>query len=96
MKKLLLLTLTVVLLLGAMPVLASGPVTNYGDVTLSGGVPKGHFPEWWDLTAGDLMLSFTYDANGLVDDFGGNAHAWTVFSVSVSLSVRQRNNFRKK
>jgi hypothetical protein len=83
MKKLLLLTLTVVLLLGTTPVLASGPTTNknYGNVTLSGGFQAGHFPEWWDLTEGDLVLSFTYDATGLVDDFGGSAHAWAALGV---------------
>jgi len=80
MKKLLLLTLTVVLLLGAMPVLASGPDTeDYGNVTLTGGFQAGHFPDWWDLTAGDLVLSFTYDATGLVDDAG--AHAWSELGV---------------
>ena len=82
MKKTLFLALTLALVLGAMPVLASGSVTkNYGDVTLSGGFQAGHFPEWWDLTAGDLVLSFTYDATGLVDDFGGGAHAWAELGV---------------
>jgi hypothetical protein len=80
MKKLLFLIMTLVLVLGAMPVLASGP-TNYGDVTLNGGFQASHFPEWWDLTAGDLVISFTYDANGLVDDFGGSAHAWAELGV---------------
>ena len=55
--------------------------TDYGDVTLSSmgtgwDVDSGHFPEIWDLTAGDITISFTYDGNGLVDDFGGDAHAW--------------------
>ena len=60
----------------------NGPVpVNYGDVTLSGGFQAGHFSEWWDLTAGDIVLSFTYDANGLVDDFGGGAHAWAELGV---------------
>lgn len=82
MKKLLFLTLTLTLILGTIPVLASGPTTqNYGDVALSGGFQAGHFSEWWDLEAGDLVLSFTYDANGLVDDFGGAAHAWAELGV---------------
>jgi hypothetical protein len=80
MKKMLFLALTLALTLGAIPVLASGPV-NYGGITLSGGFQTGHFPEWWDLTAGDLVLSFTYDATGLVDDFGGDAHAWAELGV---------------
>jgi len=44
MKRRLLLTLTLILVLGAMPVSASGPDTkDYGDVTLSGGFQAGHF-----------------------------------------------------
>jgi len=54
---------------------------DYGDVTLTGGFQSGHFSEWWDLTQGDITISFTYDANGLVDDFGGNAHAWAELGV---------------
>jgi hypothetical protein len=55
----------------------------YGDVTLSGGFPTGHFPEWWDLTAGDLVLSFTYDATGLVDSetYQWQDHAWAELGV---------------
>lgn len=49
----------------------------YDDITLSGGFQSGHFPQVWDLIACDLVISFTYDANGLVDDFGGSAHAWS-------------------
>jgi len=82
MKRQLLLALVVVLTLTVVPVWASDPVNyDYGDVTLTGGSQAGHFPEWWDLTAGDLVLSFTYDATGLVDDYGGNAHAWGEFGV---------------
>jgi len=82
MKKLLFLALTLALVLGAMPVLASGPV-NYGDITLSGGFQADHFPEWWDLTAGDMVLSFTYDANGLVDNetYQWQDHAWAELGV---------------
>jgi hypothetical protein len=82
MKKTLVIVLTLVLLLVATPASASGPGTeDLGDITLSGGFQAGHFPEWWDLTASDLVLSFTYDATGLVDDFGGNAHAWAELGV---------------
>ena len=34
-----------------------------------------------------MTITFTYDANGLVDDFGGNAHAWSELGVR-SLSSR--------
>jgi len=54
---------------------------NYGDITLSGGFQAGHFPEVWDLTDCDMVISFTYDANGLVDDFGGGAHAWAELGI---------------
>lgn len=80
MKKTLVIALTLVLLLMATLASASGPGTeNLGDITLTGGFQAGHFPEWWDLTAGDLVLSFTYDATGLVDDLG--AHAWSALGV---------------
>jgi len=54
---------------------------NYGDVALSGGFQAGHFSQIWDLTAVGLVISFAYDANGLVDDFGGDAHAWAELGV---------------
>ncbi|MEM0449121.1 MAG: hypothetical protein QW520_04800 [Methanomassiliicoccales archaeon] len=53
-----------------------GGSSNYGEVTVSGGFQKNHFDEIWDLTKGDIVISFTYDARGMVDDVGGSAHAW--------------------
>jgi hypothetical protein len=49
---------------------------NYGDVCLSssGATDSGNFVDVWDLTKGDMVISFTYNANGLVDD--SDAHAW--------------------
>ena len=61
---------------------ASGLSTlNYGDITLTsnGAVDSGHFGTEWNLAAGDMVLSFTYDANGLVDDV--DCHAWAAFGV---------------
>jgi hypothetical protein len=85
MKKLLLLALAAPLVFGVVPVWASAPTTEeYGDITLAGGFEASHFPEFWDLTAGDLVLSFTYDANGLVDDYGAHAHAWAGLGVRSS------------
>ncbi|NIO07477.1 MAG: hypothetical protein GTO40_05525, partial [Deltaproteobacteria bacterium] len=46
---------------------------------MSGGFQADHFPQVWDLTACDMVISFTYDANGLVDDAG--AHAWAELGV---------------
>jgi len=57
------------------------PLIHLSDVSLSGGFQAGHFPQVWDLNACDLVLSFTYDANGLVDDFGGSAHAWAELGI---------------
>jgi hypothetical protein len=54
---------------------------NYGTVNLSGGSQSGHFNHIWDLTQCDLVLTFTYDATGLVDDFGGAAHAWAELGI---------------
>lgn len=58
---------------------ASAATVSYVDVSLSGGFQAGHFSDLWDLTAGDIVLSFTYDGNGLVDDVG--AHAWAELGV---------------
>jgi hypothetical protein len=56
------------------------PLTiNYGDVTLSGGSQSGHFYHVWDLTKCDMVVSFIYDANGLVDDSG--CHAWAELGI---------------
>jgi len=54
---------------------------NYADISLIGGFQSENFPETWDLTKCDLILSFTYDANGLVDDLGWGAHAWSEFGI---------------
>ena len=65
MKKLLLLALTVALLLGAMPVSASEPVTKgYDDVVLYNWW-KGNFASLWDLTECDLTLSYTIDMSAI-------------------------------
>jgi len=72
------------LVLGLTPQIQARPnatTKSYGTINLSGGFQAGHFPEVWDLTAGDMTISFTYDGNGLVDDFGGNAHAWAELGV---------------
>ena len=52
---------------------------GYDPLDLSGGFEAGHFEDVWNLRACDLMLSFTYDGTGLVDDAG--AHAWSEFGV---------------
>ncbi|MFH1013836.1 MAG: hypothetical protein V1769_04945, partial [Thermoplasmatota archaeon] len=56
---------------------AASMTFDFGDVTLSsnGAVDSGHFGPIFDLTQGDMTLSFTYDANGLVDDSGCHAYA---------------------
>jgi hypothetical protein len=54
---------------------------DYGDVCLSsnGAKDSGTFADVWDLTKGDMVIRFTYDANGLVDDSG--AHAYGAFGI---------------
>lgn len=59
--------------------LSTAGSVNYGDVTVEGGFESGHFGDVWDLTDGDITVSFTYDANGMVDDAG--AHAWAELGV---------------
>jgi hypothetical protein len=65
----------------AVPVKANGTTKHYGDVTLSGGFQSGNFPEEWDLTVCGLVINFTVDLTGMVDDFGGGAHAWSELGV---------------
>ena len=65
-----------------------------GSISLSGGFQSGHFTDVWDLTAGDITLSFTYDGNGLVDDFGGSvAHAWAELGVRSLGTVEDFNPY---
>jgi hypothetical protein len=82
MKTKLITTIMVTLFLASITIIAvpvHGTTINYGDVTLSGGFQTGHFDEVWDITAGDLVISFTYNANGLVDDAG--CHAWAEIGI---------------
>ncbi|MFX1431215.1 MAG: hypothetical protein ACFFCY_13710 [Promethearchaeota archaeon] len=55
--------------------------TNSTDITLSGGFQSGHLDQVLNLTESNLQISFIYDANGLVDDFGGDAHAWAELGI---------------
>jgi len=74
-------TLISLCVLVLVPWSATATVIEYGDVTLIGGFQSGNFPELWDLTLGPLELQVTYDATGLEDDLGGDAHAWTEIGV---------------
>ena len=66
-----------------LPTILAAHTINYGDISLSsnGTTQSGHFSDLWDLTLGDIVITFTYDANGLVDDFGGGAHAWAQLGI---------------
>lgn len=83
MKKLLVLSVLAVAaglpLLGGMPSRAASPPTthNYGDVTPGGGFQSNHFVDVWDLTACELEIAATVDLTGMVDELGGDAHAWS-------------------
>jgi hypothetical protein len=50
-----------------------------GDIILEGMNEFGHFDQVWNMSSCDMQISFTYDANGLVDD--ENAQAWSLFGV---------------
>ncbi|OFW52426.1 MAG: hypothetical protein A2V75_09390 [Actinobacteria bacterium RBG_16_70_17] len=69
----------VVVLMLAVAGVSSAATQTYPNRTLSGGYQAGHFNDVWDLTAGDMTLSFTYNANGLSDAAGG--HAWAELGV---------------
>ncbi len=87
MKKLCLL-LTILFFSFVIPAMAAS--VNYGGITLTtttGNIVRGHFDDIWNLTAGDITISFTYDARGLNDDYGASgwpisgAHAWSILGV---------------
>lgn len=67
------------LLVTAVAAQTGAQTVTYPDVPLSTSSQEAnHFPEIWDLTACDMTISFTYDGNGLVDDFDPNdVHAWS-------------------
>lgn len=74
--------LVALLMAASMVSVSRAGTTSLPDVTLSGGFQSGHFNDVWDLTNGDITISFTYDATGMVDDLGGAiAHAWAELGV---------------
>lgn len=79
MKRVLWVLALVLSLALVVPTSVSAATVNYADVYLSGGFQSGHFDDIWDLTAGDMTLSFTYNGTGMVDDPG--AHAWAELGV---------------
>jgi hypothetical protein len=71
---------TVVLLVLAATGIGLADITGETVNLSSGGsTASDHFGGEYDLTAGDITLSFTYDATGMVDDAG--AHAWAELGV---------------
>ena len=97
-RKLLCLGITLALVFAGLPLLATpalaSTVVTYPSRTLTsnGAVDAGHFDDVWDLTAGDMTLSFTYDANGLVDEYGGAAaHAWAELGIRDTTTVANFN-----
>lgn len=59
----------------------SSSSTDSIDIYLSGGFQSGHLEPVWNLTKDNLRISFIYDGNGLVDDYGGDAHAWAELGI---------------
>jgi len=57
--------------------MARADTVNYGNITLSGGYQAGHFEQLWDLTKCDLVLSFTVDLNGILDNDPGPPDGWS-------------------
>ena len=80
MKKLWIMVALLAVMMFVMPAMAT-TTTSYPDQAISGGYPAGHFDDVYDLTTGDIVLTATYDGTGMVDDFGGNAHAWAELGV---------------
>ncbi|MCC6608925.1 MAG: PEP-CTERM sorting domain-containing protein [Burkholderiales bacterium] len=55
---------------------ASAMTINYGSLTLSGGYQATHFNDVWNLTAGDLTLSYTIDMTGVTQPAAWST-SWT-------------------
>ena len=68
MPKFLVFLLTVLLallLFGQLSYADSAVTVNYGDITLNAPWQATHWSDVWDLTQGDLTLSYTIDMKGL-------------------------------
>ena len=81
--------MVVAMIVAVMPLAgAAAAETNYPDQTLSGGaLDSGHFDDVYDLlTDGDITLSFTYDGNGLIDEFN-DALSFQGLSVLVGMTI---------
>ena len=58
--------MTLAAVMFALPGKSWTPVTrHYGNVTLSGSSQAVYFDDYWDLTKGDLVMSYTIDLNGV-------------------------------
>jgi hypothetical protein len=90
MKKLFFYATVIFLIFGTTSALAQ-TTKNYGDITLSGGFQSGHFDDVWDLATGDITITFTYDATGMVDDSG--AHAWSELGVRSASTASDFNPY---
>jgi len=65
-------------LFGALGAIAN--TVDQADQTITGN-GQGHFSEVWDLTQGDMYIVFTVDMTGMIDDYGGLAHAWSELGI---------------
>jgi hypothetical protein len=77
MKKQLAIGLAVVLLLAAMPALASGPVTKPYENRVLSSWQWSNFPDIWDLTQCDLTLSYTINMSEIA------SAGWSVTEVGL-------------
>jgi hypothetical protein len=78
----------VVLFLVAMSLTAYGKTTNYGNLTLSPGYLATNFADVWDLTKGDLSLSYTIDMSHITQ-----TAAWETSYTEVGLRQVGAANF---
>jgi len=95
MKKTFFMMLCAVLLVGLSPVGAGAQTTNYyGDFTLDAPWEVTHWNDVWDLTQGDLTLSYTIDMSKINQPGTWNTFiaAWTTY-VEVGLRGEGASDF---
>jgi hypothetical protein len=98
MKKILMIMVCAALLLGFSASSAEDPpvleIRDYGDLTLIASWTVTHWSEVWDLTKGDLTLSYTIDMTGLNQPGTWNTfQSWQTWYTEVGLRGEDAGDF---
>jgi PKD repeat protein len=90
----LLTVLLALLLFGQLAYADSAVTVNYGDITLNAPWQVTHWSDVWDLTQGDLTLSYTIDMKGLNQPGIWNTfQSWQTWYTEVGLRGEEASDF---